>query len=91
MDEICMHEINWAEPFDKPLSGAAKGVLATMMCLPESDYLTAEELYSRFKADPPMVIDDALAELMSEDKQFLICVNGRYAVNKMKLVEINTI
>jgi len=46
-----------------------------MMCLPESDYLTAEELYSRFKADPPMVIDDALAELMSEDKQFLICVN----------------
>ena len=23
-----MREINWAEPFDKPLSGAAKGVLA---------------------------------------------------------------
>ena len=70
-----MREINWAEPFDKPLSGAAKGVLATMMCLPESDYLTAEELYSHFKADPPMVIDDAIAELMSEDKKLLICVN----------------
>ena len=86
-----MREINWAEPFDKPLSGAAKGVLATMMCPPESDYLTAEELYSRFKADPPMVIDDALAELTSEDRQYLICVGGRYAVNKMKLLEINTI
>lgn len=86
-----MREINWAAPFDKPLSGAAKGVLATMMYLPESDYLTAEELYCRFKADPPMLIDDALAELTSEDNQYLICVNGKFAVNKMKLLEINKI
>lgn len=86
-----MREINWADPYDKPLSSEAKGILATMMCLPENDYLTSAELYCQFKADPPMLIDKALEELTSEDNQYLICVNGRYAVNKMKLLEINTI
>jgi len=72
---------------DKTLSSPARGVLGTMLNVPESDYRTAHELCSYFKSDSLNFIQAALDEL--KEKEYVVRLeNGVYAVNKMKIPQM---
>ena len=72
---------------DKTLSSPARGVLGTMLNVPESDYQTAHELCNYFKSDSLNFIQAALDEL--KEKEYVVRLeNGVYAVNKMKIPQM---
>lgn len=67
------------------LSLAAYGVLSQMTNLPDCDYITAADLKKYSEKDTVSSIESALNELAS--KNYVTMVDGRYAVNKIALVE----
>lgn len=82
-------KLNLISPKDKKLNSFLMVVLTTMLNMPESDYHTASELYCFFKSDTPIDIDDALNKLV--DMEYLLCIDGRYAFNKIKITEMEII
>ena len=70
-------------PNDNQLSLEANGLLSAMLNIPERDYHTAEELCVFLECDSLKTIRTALAEL--KDKEYIICVDGKYAVNKLRI------
>lgn len=67
------------------LSLSAYGVLAQMVNLPDCDYTTAVDLKKYSEKDTVNSIENALNELVN--KNYVTIVDGRYAVNKIALVE----
>ena len=67
------------------ISLAAYGVLAQMTNLPDCDYITAADLKKYSEKDTVDSIETALNELVN--KNYVTIVDGRYAVNKIALVE----
>ena len=70
-----MPKFNLITPDDNKISLEAKGVLSTMLNLPESDYHTAEELCQFFESDSLQTIRKALSELT--DAGYLLCMNNK--------------
>lgn len=83
-----MSENKTIVPNDKNLSLDAYGLLSTMLNVPERDYLKVEELCVFFEGDSLKTIRTALTEL--ENKGYVICVNGKYAVKKQSILEMQT-
>lgn len=85
-----MSKFNLINPNDNSLSPEARGILSTMLNLPESDYHTAEELCVFFESDSLKTIRTALSELT--EAGYLHCMNGTtYAVNKLKIPQMNIV
>ena len=85
-----MPKFNLITPDDNKISLEAKGVLSTMLNLPESDYHTAEELCQFFESDSLQTIRKALCELT--DAGYLLCMNNKtYAVNKLRIAGMKVI
>ncbi len=78
-----MSENKTIYPNDNQLSLEANGLLSTMLNIPESDYHTAEELCTFSECDSLKTIKAALDEL--KDSKYIICVDGKYAVNKLRI------
>ncbi len=76
-------------PNDNHLSLEANGLLSAMLNIPERDYHTAEELCTFSECDSLKTIRTALAEL--KDKEYIICVNGKYAVNKLMIPSMKVV
>ena len=76
-------------PNDNSLSCEATGVLSKMLNLPESDYLTAEELCPLFENDSLKTIRAALHELT--DAGYLLCIGKTYAVNKLRIPQMKLV
>lgn len=84
-----MEKLNIISPDDNRLSYSAKGVLATMLNNPKTDYRTAEELCTYFESDSLKSIRLALSELVKTE--YVIFIDGKYAVNKPRLLEMKMI
>lgn len=76
-------------PNDNQLSLEANGLLSAMLNVPERDYHTAEELCVFSECDSLKTIRMAIAEL--KDKGYIICVNGKYAVNKLTIPSMKVV
>lgn len=76
-------------PNDNSLSCEATGVLSKMLNLPESDYLTAEELCPLFENDSLKTIRAALHELT--DAGYLLRIGKTYAVNKLRIPQMKLV
>lgn len=76
-------------PNDNSLSCEATGILSKMLNLPESDYLTAEELCPFFENDSLKTIRTALNELT--DAGYLLRIGNTYAVNKLRITQMKLV
>ena len=84
-----MEKLNIISPDDNSLSYEAKGVLTTMLNNPRTDYCTLEELCNHFQNDSLKNIKFALNELVTAE--YIIFVDERYAVNKLKILNMKII
>lgn len=67
------------------LSWEAEGLLVRMANVPKCDFKTAEELQKMFPADSVETYQNALLELV--DKKFVVFLDGKYAINKIKMFQ----
>jgi len=94
LDETCqggtaMPKLNLFTTEDKNISLEAKGVLETMVNLPEGDYHTPLELCMLLETDSLRTIREAMNELAGAG--YLVCVGDKYAVNKLRIPEMKLI
>lgn len=77
------------DPNDSELSLEANAVLSKMLNSPDTDYITEVDLCTVCENDSLRTIRKALRELT--EKEYLLHLGSRYAVNKKKVTQMKLV